>query len=154
MKWNGNLLVITIDTLRADRVNAKTAPHLYKFMQQSVSFSHARAQAPNTPRSFPSFLTSRYPSEVRWQKQSLNFPPMLETADNTTMFQALKAAGFYEVGVFSHFYLTKEMGVTGGFDEWHNDGALSLARLEHRLGGAAHRAARRVVAARPRQDRR
>ena len=69
-KWNGNLLVITIDTLRADRVNAKTAPHLYKFMQESVSFSHARAQAPNTPRSFPSFLTSRYPSEVRWQKMS------------------------------------------------------------------------------------
>jgi arylsulfatase A-like enzyme len=142
LKWNGNLLVITIDTLRADRVNAKTAPHLYKFMQQSVRFSHARAQAPNTPRSFPSFLTSRYPSEVRWQKQSLNFPPMLETADNTTMFQALKAAGFYEVGVFSHFYLTKEMGVTGGFDEWHNDGALSLH--DSNTDSAAPRIAPRV----------
>ena len=144
MKWNGNLLVITIDTLRADRVNAKTAPHLYRFMQEAVSFSHARAQAPNTPRSFPSFLTSRYPSEVRWQKQSLNFPPMLETADNTTMFQALKAAGFYEVGVFSHFYLTKEMGVTGGFDEWHNDGALSLH--DSNTDSAAPRIAPRVEA--------
>ena len=144
-KWNGNLLVITIDTLRVDRVNPKTAPHLYKFLQESVSFSHARAQAPNTPRSFPSFLTSRYPSEVRWQKQSLNFPPMLETADNTTMFQALKAAGFYQVGVFSHFYLTKEMGVTGGFDEWHNDGALSLH--DSNTDSAAPRIAPRVESA-------
>ncbi|HEX8952749.1 MAG TPA: sulfatase-like hydrolase/transferase, partial [Polyangia bacterium] len=144
-KWNGNLLVITIDTLRVDRVNARTAPHLYKFLQESVSFSHARAQAPNTPRSFPSFLTSRFPSEVRWQKQSLNFPPMLESADNTTMFQALKAAGFYEVGVFSHFYLTKEMGVTGGFDEWHNDGALSLH--DSNTDSAAPRIAPRVESA-------
>ena len=144
-KWNGNLLVITIDTLRADRVNAKTAPHLYKFLRESVSFSHARAQAPNTPRSFPSFLTSRYPSEVRWQKQSLNFPPMLETADNTTVFQALKPAGFYEVGVFSHFYLSKEMGVTGGFDEWHNDGALTLH--DSNTDSAAPRIAPRVESA-------
>ncbi|HEY2745105.1 MAG TPA: sulfatase-like hydrolase/transferase [Polyangia bacterium] len=144
-KWNGNLLVITIDTLRVDRVNPKTAPHLYKFLKESVSFSHARAQAPNTPRSFPSFLTSRYPSQVRWQKQSLNFAPMLETADNTTMFQALKAAGFYEVGVFSHFYLSKEMGVTGGFDEWHNDGALSLH--DSNTDSAAPRIAPRVESA-------
>jgi arylsulfatase A-like enzyme len=67
---------------------------------------------------------------------------MLETADNTTMFQALKAAGFYEVGVFSHFYLTKEMGVTGGFDEWHNDGALSLH--DSNTDSAAPRIAPRV----------
>ena len=79
------------------------------------------------------------------QKASLNFPPMLETADNTTLFQALKAAGFYEVGVFSHFYLTKEMGVTGGFDEWHNDGALSLH--DSNTDSAAPRIAPRVASA-------
>lgn len=144
-KWNGNLLVITIDTLRVDRVNARTAPRLYAFMQQSVRFTHAYAQAPNTPRSFPSFLTSRFPSEVRWQKMMMNFPPMLETADNTTIFQALKPVGFYLVGVFSHFYLTKETGVAAGFDEWHNDGALSLH--DSNTDSAAPRIAPRVVGA-------
>ena len=93
-------------------------------MKESVSFSHVWAQAPNTPRSFPSFLTSRFPSEVRWQKMMLNFPPILETADNTTMFQALKQADLYEVGVFSHFYLSKEMGITGGFDVSSASGTL------------------------------
>jgi arylsulfatase A-like enzyme len=125
-KWNGNILIITVDTLRVDRVNPKLTPNLYKLMQQSVRFTHAYAQAPNTPRSFPSFLTSRYPSEVRWQKQMSNFSPILQTGDNTTLFQALKRGDFYTVGVFSHFYLQKENGIAGGFDEWHNDGALTL----------------------------
>jgi arylsulfatase A-like enzyme len=141
--WKGNLLVITIDTLRADRVNAKTAPHLYQFMQQAVSFTHAYAQAPNTPRSFPSFLTSRFPSEVRWTRQMMNFPPMLETDDNTTFFMALRPVELYTVGEFSHFYLTKEMGLTRGFDEWHNDGALSLH--DSNTDSAAPRIAPRVV---------
>jgi arylsulfatase A-like enzyme len=144
-KWPGNILIITIDTLRADRVNERTAPNLTRLMKQSVSFSHVWAQAPNTPRSFPSFLTSRFPSEVRWQKLMLNFPPMLETADNTTLFQALKKGDFYEVGVFSHFYLSKEMGITGGFDEWHNDGALTLH--DSNTDSAAPRIAPRVEAA-------
>ena len=145
LKWKGNLLIITIDTLRADRITPKTAPHLYRLMQQSVSFSHAWAQAPNTPRSFPSFLTSRFPSEVRWQKLMMNFPPMLDTSDNTTLFQALKQSDLYLVGVFSHFYLTREMGITGGFDEWHNDGALSLH--DSNTDSAAPRIAPRVIAA-------
>ncbi|HEX4460585.1 MAG TPA: sulfatase-like hydrolase/transferase, partial [Polyangia bacterium] len=143
-KWDGNLLVITIDTLRADRINEKTAPNLYKLAQESVRFSHAYSQAPNTPRSFPSFLTSRYPSQVRWQRLVMNFPPMLETDDNTTFFQVLRRAGWYTVGVFSHFYLTKEMGVTVGFDEWHNDGALSLH--DSNTDSAAPRIAPRVEA--------
>ncbi|MDB4968125.1 MAG: hypothetical protein JWN44_3814 [Myxococcales bacterium] len=144
-KWSGNLLIITIDTLRVDRINDKIAPRLAKLMKESVSFSHVWAQAPNTPRSFPSFLTSRFPSEVRWLKMMLNFPPILETADNTTLFQALKQGDFYNVGVFSHFYLSKEMGITGGFDEWHNDGALSLH--DSNTDSAAPRIAPRVDAA-------
>jgi arylsulfatase A-like enzyme len=143
MTWKGSLLVITIDTLRADRVNPETAPHLYQLMRQSVAFSHAYAQAPNTPRSFPSFLTSRYPSQVRWQRLVMNFPPMLETDDNTTFFQALRQLDIYTVGVFSHFYLTKEMGVAAGFDEWHNDGALTLH--DSNTDSAAPRIAPRVI---------
>ena len=61
------------------------------------------------------------------------------------MFQALKAAGFYAVGVFSHFYLNKQMGVTGGFDEWHNDGALTLH--DSNTDSAAPRIAPRVESA-------
>jgi arylsulfatase A-like enzyme len=55
--WTGNWLIITVDTLRADRINAKTAPTLSKLAQEGVHFANVYAQAPNTPRSFPSFVT-------------------------------------------------------------------------------------------------
>lgn len=124
--WKGNLLIITVDTLRADRLDEKHMPHLWALAQKSVRFTHAYAQAPNTPRSFPSFLTSRYPSEVRWVKENANFSPIKDVPDDTTFFQALKAAGLHTVGEFSHFYLKPENGIARGFDEWDNSGALTL----------------------------
>ena len=123
-KWEGNLLIITIDTLRADRLDDKRMPNLAAFAKDATVFTHAYAQAPNTPRSFPSFLTSRYPSQIHWQKESLNFSPFLD--DNTTFFEALHEAGFHTAGAFSHFYLDPQNGVSQGFDEWDNTGALTL----------------------------
>jgi arylsulfatase A-like enzyme len=142
-RFSGNLLVITIDTLRADRLNNKTMPHLFAIAQESVRFTRAYAQAPNTPRSFPSFLTSRFPSEVKWAQAWRNFQPLAAVPENTTFFQALKAAGHELVGIFSHFYLAKETGLAGGFDEWENAGALTLHDSNTDI--AAPRIAARVI---------
>src|SRR5439155_14583445 len=76
--FTGNLMIITIDTLRADRVNPKTMPTLAAFPKDATWFTHVYPQAPNTPRSFPSFLTSRFPSQIKWVKESLNFSPILD----------------------------------------------------------------------------
>ncbi len=141
--FHGNLVVITVDTLRADRLNEKVMPRTWALAQKGARFTHAYAQAPNTPRSFPSFLTSRFPSQVRWERAVANFPPMLEDAANTTFFQALKASGFHTVGEFSHFYLTPRMGIAGGFDEWDDAGALSLH--DSNTDSAAPRITTRVV---------
>jgi arylsulfatase A-like enzyme len=116
--------VITVDTLRADRLDAAHMPHLAAFARGATVFTHAYAQAPNTPRSFPSFLTSRYPSRVHWERQGLNFSPILP--DNLTLFEVLHQAGLRTVGEFSHFYADPKTGISQGFDEWHNDGALTL----------------------------
>ena len=126
MNWKGNILVITIDTLRADRVNEHTMPRLSALAKSAVRFSRAYAQAPNTPRSFPSFLTSRYPSEVKWVRMNMNFPPIADGPQNTTFFEALKQAGLRTIGVFSHFYLKPENGIARGFDQWDDEGALTL----------------------------
>ncbi len=124
--WKGNLIIITVDTLRADRVSARFMPALDALAKESIVFARAYAQAPNTPRSFPSFLTSRLPSEITWVHPQNNFSPIADSPDNTTLFQALNAAGFHNVGIFSHFYLTKENGVSRGFSEWDNSGAVTL----------------------------
>jgi arylsulfatase A-like enzyme len=124
LRFDGNLLVITIDTLRADRLNPKVMPHVSAFADGATRFTNAYAQAPNTPRSFPSFLTSRYPSRIKWRHQSYNFSPI--TDENTTFFESLKEAGMRPIGIFSHFYLIKENGVAQGFDEWDDAGALNI----------------------------
>jgi arylsulfatase A-like enzyme len=142
--WKGNFIVITVDTLRADRLDAERMPRTFGLAQKAVQFRRAYAQAPNTPRSFPSFLTSRFPSEVRWLKPVMNFPPMLPVAENTTMFDVLHGAGYRTIGIFSHFYTKREYGVARGFDEWDNTGALTL--IESNTDVAAPRITARVVA--------
>jgi hypothetical protein len=125
-----NLLLVTIDAVRADRLGyAKyrrpITPNLDKLQQASTYFARAYAQAPNTPRSFPSVATSQPPSRVKWQKAYANFSPIAPA--NHTWFQDVAAAGIRNVGIFSHFYFTPERGLGRGFAEWDNAGALSLA---------------------------
>lgn len=120
----GNLLVITIDTLRADRITEALTPNLYGLAQRGVHFTNVYAQAPNTPRSFPSFLTSRLPSEVHFVNQRLNFSPL--TSKDATLFTELATAGFRCIGVFSHFYMEPKQNLNRGFVEWDNSGAKNL----------------------------
>ena len=152
LRFDGNLVFITIDTLRADRVNDRVMPHLAGFAKSAARFTHVYAQAPNTPRSFPSFLTARFSSHIAWQRRNVNFSPI--TDENTTLFEVLHQAGYRTIGIFSHFYMTRENGLAQGFDEWDNAGALTLhdsntdvaapritARVERRLAelGASRR---------------
>lgn len=123
-RFSGNWLFITIDTLRADRIKPETAPVLAELASRSAHFTEVYAQAPNTPRSFPSFLTSRLPSEVHFVKQSLNFSPL--TGKDATLFSALAQGGVQPYGVFSHFYLETKTNLGAGFVEWQNPTARNL----------------------------
>ena len=142
--WKGNLLVITIDTLRADHLNEKVMPHVSRLAADSVVFTRAYSQAPNTPRSFPSFLTSRYPSEVKWARPMSPFSPLTDSPLNTTFFMALHEAGLRTVGEFSHFYLQPKMNLQRGFDVWNDDGALTIS--ESNTDISSPRITERVIA--------
>lgn len=132
--FSGNILIVAIDALRADRLGVagygrppgrSLTPTLDALAQRGTRFTHVWAQAPNTPRSFPSLLTSRYPSEIAWQKRSLNYSNLLP--GNHTFFEPLAAAGLRPIGIFSHFFFTADRGISRGFAEWSNDGAKSIA---------------------------
>jgi hypothetical protein len=132
--FSGNILIVAIDALRADRLGVagygrppgrSLTPTLDALAQRGTRFTHVWAQAPNTPRSFPSLLTSRYPSEIAWQKRSLNYSNLLPS--NHTFFEPLAAAGLRPIGIFSHFFFTADRGISRGFAEWSNDGAKSIA---------------------------
>jgi hypothetical protein len=132
--FSGNILIIGIDAMRADRLGLtgygrppgrSLTPTLDGLARRGTYFPRVWAQAPNTPRSFPSLLTSRHPSEIAWQRRSLNYSPILPT--HPTFFQPLAAAGLRPIGIFSHFYFTQDRGISTGFAEWSNHGAKSIA---------------------------
>lgn len=132
--FSGNLLIIAIDATRADRLGVagygrppghSLTPNLDTLANRGAYFRRVWAQAPNTPRSFPSFVTSLYPSEIAWQKRSLNYSPLLPS--NHTIFEPIASAGWRPIGIFSHFYFTADRGISKGFAEWSDDGAKSIA---------------------------
>ena len=146
-----NVIVIFVDTLRADRLGIagyqrdgkSLTPRLDAFAKDAVVFSNAYAQAPNTPRSVPSFLASRYPSQLRVDRKTRDYPTVDDS--NELLFEALAPAGFKTIGMTSHFYfcdrkrdpnvcpdVVKWMNsnVMQGAAEWNNDGALNINEPE------------------------
>jgi choline-sulfatase len=147
LRGGDNVLVLFIDTLRFDRLGIagyqrdgkSLTPRLDALAKQSVVFRKAFAQAPNTPRSVPSILTSRYPSQIKYDKRFKNYATVLD--DNDLLFEVLKPAGFATIGQSSHFYFCDRKkypdscrdvvgwmnsNITQGADEWDNSGALNI----------------------------
>ena len=128
-----NVVIIAIDTLRADRLGAagyrrdgkSLTPRMDQLASSASYFTRAYAQAPNTPRSFPSMNTSRYPSQVRFNKEFANYPDPLE--DNLFLFEVLQSAGLHTEGIASHFYFDRAPGFLQGFDRFDNEGAKDIA---------------------------
>jgi len=156
LRGGKNVLVIFVDTLRFDRLGVagyqrdgkSLTPRLDAFAKQGVVFRRAYAQAPNTPRSVPSFLASRYPSQVKVDKRFKNYATVLD--DNDTLFEVMKAGGFRTIGESSHFYFCDRKAypescgdvvswmrsnVTQGADEWDNSGALNIPESNHDSAG-------------------
>ena len=132
-RWDGNILVVVVDTVRADRLGVagylragkSLTPRIDALAKDGVRFTHAYAQAPNTPRSFPSIMTSRLPSQIAWGSDFHNFPPLND--ENLTMFEVLRDAGLHTAGFASHFYFSAGRGATQGFLEFDNEGAKTIA---------------------------
>ena len=151
-----NVLVIFIDTLRYDRLGVagyqrdgkSLTPRIDAFAKDAVVFEKAFSQAPNTPRSVPSFLTSRYPSQVKVDKVFKAYPTVLD--DNDTLFEAMKSGGFTTIGESSHFFFCDRKkypdtcsdvvswmnsNITQGTDEWDNTGAENIPESNHDIAG-------------------
>lgn len=81
---NANVVLITLDTTRADHLSCygyprKTTPHLDRFAEECVKFTMAFAQSSFTPPSHASILTGRYPTShgLTWWDNKLD--PTVDT---------------------------------------------------------------------------
>jgi choline-sulfatase len=148
--WKGNILIVTIDAFRGDRLGVagysrppghSLTPTLDALAARGAYFKRVWSQAPNTPRSFPSIITGRYPTDIAFDKPTVNYPNLLPA--NQTVFQVLAATGLKPIGIFSHFYFTADRGISRGFAEWSDDGAGTIA--ESNKDSASPRIVPRVI---------
>lgn len=121
-----NVLLITIDTLRADALSVyggKTpTPNLDRLASRGARFTFAHAHAVVTLPSHTSILTGRYPFEHGMRDNS-----GYRVAPGTvTMATRLKVLGFATGAFVGGFPLTKRFGLTPGFDVY-DDRISSLA---------------------------
>lgn len=117
-----NLLVVVIDTLRADRLGAYgnvrgLTPFLDELARRGTLFERAYAPSSWTMPSVASLLTSRYPTQHR----VTTFFSRL-TEDELTLPEVLRDAGWLVGGFSANPNLRAEAGFGQGFDDyWTND---------------------------------
>ncbi|MBM4045996.1 MAG: sulfatase, partial [Planctomycetes bacterium] len=141
-----NVLLITIDTLRADHVscikpgNART-PCIDALARDGVLFTQAVSQASWTRPSFGSLFTSRYPtvhgSGMAAEGESDKLGAGL--ADLRTLAEALKEDGYATQAFLSNAQLDRAFGTARGFDGYdHMDDWLSDRHNERFLLRRVH----------------
>jgi choline-sulfatase len=151
-----DLVVVTIDTLRADRVGvcggpADLTPALDALGHRGAVFLDATAHVPLTLPSHASILTGRYPPHHGIHD---NEGFSLE-ASVPTLATALHDAGYHTAAFVSSFVLRGSTGLARGFDAYDDrfEGAgrshLTFSSLERR-GPEVGRAAAQWIARAPR----
>src|SRR6478672_11090538 len=113
-----NLVIITIDTLRADRVGAYGYPQghtpiLDRLAAQGVRFTHAYATAPITLTSHASLMTGRYPPGHGARHNGMRID--LKTP---TLADKLAQAGFATAGFVAAYPLDRRFGLIKGFQTY------------------------------------
>lgn len=108
-----NILLITLDTVRADRLGQGFTPTLDGLAAQGLRFVAARSVAPLTLPAHASILTGQLPPVhgVR-----LNGAARLNGV--TTLAAHLKGAGYQTRAVVGAFVLDRRFGLDTGFDDY------------------------------------
>lgn len=127
-----NVLLVTVDALRADHVGAygygrETTPHLDELARRSLLFRRAFAQSPKTFFSLPSLHTGRYPPNIT---RDYDHPKVRKRkgyayhigSDVPTLAEAFDHAG-YATLLVSRLRMLGDLGLARGVNKtiWTRD---------------------------------
>jgi arylsulfatase A-like enzyme len=115
-----NVLLITIDTLRADRLGCygygrATSPHIDRLAAQGVLFERAYTTLPRTTQSVASILTGRYPKSHGARGLFSALSPA-----NLTLAEILAERGYDTAAFVSNLFLRPGQGFEQGFATYDN----------------------------------
>jgi arylsulfatase A-like enzyme len=132
-----NVLLVVIDTLRADRLGAygydrPTSPEIDKLARDGVVFDNAWAHAPSTRYSMPAIVTGRWPSAIKWDT-SIWWPGIAR--GQPTIAEAMRGAGYFTGAFYAYGYFNRgdARGFERGIDQYDD----RLAAKHINKGGPA-----------------
>ena len=108
-----NILLVTIDTWRADRLQPSLTPNLSALARSGATFTNARAAAPLTLPSHTTLLTGLLPPAHGVRE---NGNVLKET--HTTIARLLKDRGYQTAAFVGAFVLDRRFGLARGFDTY------------------------------------
>jgi choline-sulfatase len=108
-----NVLLVTIDTFRADRVGIGAAPAIDRLAASGLRFTSARATVPLTLPSHASIHTGLLPPAHGVRE---NGAPLADA--HQTLARMLKAAGYDTAAFVGAFVLDRRFGLAAGFDTY------------------------------------
>ncbi|MCP4205269.1 MAG: sulfatase-like hydrolase/transferase, partial [bacterium] len=140
-----NVVLITLDTLRADRLSSygsrvKT-PNLDRIASQGVLFTNASSTVPFTFPAHSSIMTGTYPP-FHGVRENVGYHLGDE---NRTIAEAMSAAGWQTAGFVSAFVLDARWGIARGFDHYYDD--FDLGAFEDANLGSVQRPGTETIAA-------
>jgi arylsulfatase A-like enzyme len=134
-----DLLVILIDTLRADALAKAHTPVIDALIAQGSSAEHAWSSGTWTCPSVFSLFTGLSVREHGWDEPSARIGHYPQLAEQPNLPTTLKNAGFHTAGFYANPYLDENLGMERGFETWHRVPDIQMAkRLEQHL--QAHQA--------------
>ena len=118
MAQQAPVIVISVDTLRADRLSAygyqkQRTPNLDSFAEHGTIYANASCATPLTLPSHVSLFTSTWPFENRIQENAEPLPP-----GAVTLAGVLKQHGYRTAAFIGSVFLEKRMGLDQGFDDY------------------------------------
>ena len=112
-----NVLLVTIDTLRADRVGVGTAPAIDALAASGLFFTSARTAAPLTLPSHATIHTGLLPPEHGVRENGAG----ALAGTHPTIARLLKDAGYRTAAFVGAFVLDRRFGLAQGFDTYDDN---------------------------------
>src|SRR3982751_3626381 len=124
-----NLVIVTLDTTRADRIGAYGShevetPAIDRLATEGVLFEQAVSAGPVTLPAHSSLFTGRFPPEHGVRDNGGFFLG----ADQLTLAEVLKSRGYRTGGFVAAYVLAGKWGINQGFDTYFDDFDLSHIR--------------------------
>lgn len=123
---NLNVLIITLDALRADHLSCygygrQTSPTMDRVAEEGIRMGQAISSASFTNASLGSLLTGKYPPH-----HGARSPGSLLDSSNVTLAEVLRAAGYRTGAVVSNGIVNRHQGYAQGFDYYDESGRVNF----------------------------